>query len=165
MHRATHRATPFASLREDTQLSPAPAGTSRPVQSAEIETEVSPPAVGTYTPHQLQRWADTVGDPWAVATIRDGYKLQFRRRPPAAAQVRHTIITDRKKAAALDGELETLLEKSAIEPVAAHQEGQGFYSTYFLVPKKTGDLRPILDLRALNKYLKVLPFKIMTTTE
>ena len=132
---------------------------------AEVGTEVPPPAVGTYTPHQLQRWADTVEDPWAVATIREGYKLQFRRRPPAAAQVRHTIITDQTKAAALDGELETLLKKSAIEPVTSLQVGRGFYSTYFLVPKKTGDLRPILDLRSLNKYLKVLPFKMLTTTE
>ncbi|XP_016370811.1 uncharacterized protein LOC107710542 [Sinocyclocheilus rhinocerous] len=37
----------------------------------------------------------------------------------------------------------------------------GFYSPYFIVPKKTGGLRPILDLRALNRALHRLPFKML----
>ena len=127
--------------------------------------ETQRPAVGTYTPQHLQRWADTAGDSWAVATITNGYNLQFRRRPPAAGRVRHTLITDTVKAAALDRELEALQQKSAIEAVNPEQIGRGFYSTYFLVPKKTGDLRPILDLRALNEYLKVLPFKMLTISD
>ncbi|KAL0146713.1 hypothetical protein M9458_058053, partial [Cirrhinus mrigala] len=39
----------------------------------------------------------------------------------------------------------------------------GFYSPYFIVPKKSGGLRPILDLRALNRSLLRLPFKMLTT--
>ena len=38
----------------------------------------------------------------------------------------------------------------------------GFYSRYFLVPKRGGGLRPILDLRALNKHLKNFRFKMLT---
>ncbi|KAG1925659.1 hypothetical protein F2P79_025386 [Pimephales promelas] len=34
-----------------------------------------------------------------------------------------------------------------------------FYSPYFIVPKKGGGLRPILDLRVLNRALHKLPFK------
>lgn len=37
--------------------------------------------------------------------------------------------------------------------------------TYFLVPKKDGGFRPILDLRELNKFLETLPFYMMTTAE
>ncbi len=39
---------------------------------------------------------------------------------------------------------------------------QGFYSPYFIVPKKGGGLRPILDLRFLNRALHKLPFKMLT---
>ncbi len=39
---------------------------------------------------------------------------------------------------------------------------QGFYSPYFIVPKKGGGLRPILDLRVLNRALHKLPFKMLT---
>ncbi len=39
---------------------------------------------------------------------------------------------------------------------------QGFYSPYFIVPKKRGGLRPILDLRVLNRALHKLPLKMRT---
>ncbi len=39
---------------------------------------------------------------------------------------------------------------------------QGFYSPYFIVPKKGGCLRPILDLRVLNRALHKHPFKMLT---
>ncbi len=38
----------------------------------------------------------------------------------------------------------------------------GVYSPYFIVPKKGGGLRPILDLRVLNRALHKLPFKMLT---
>ncbi len=38
----------------------------------------------------------------------------------------------------------------------------GFYSRYFVVPKKNGGLRPILDLRRLNLALRVSKFKMLT---
>ncbi len=37
----------------------------------------------------------------------------------------------------------------------------GFYSPYFIVPKKSVGLRPILDLRVLNRALHKLPFKML----
>jgi hypothetical protein len=46
-----------------------------------------------------------------------------------------------------------LLGKGAIELVPPGQEGQGFYSTFFIVPKKDGGLRPILNLKPLNVHL------------
>ncbi len=46
-----------------------------------------------------------------------------------------------------------LLAKDAIEPVPPAEMRQGFYSPYFIVPKKGGGLRPILDLRVLFKML------------
>ncbi|XP_062279213.1 uncharacterized protein LOC133984014 [Scomber scombrus] len=42
---------------------------------------------------------------------------------------------------------------------------RGFHSTYFLVKKKDGGLRPILDLRGLNRFLKALRFHMLSTSE
>ena len=47
-------------------------------------------------------------------------------------------------------EVVTLLEKGAIEPVPESEEGTGFYSTFFVVPKKPEGLRPILNLKQFN---------------
>ena len=55
-------------------------------------------------------------------------------------------------------EVSTLLAKGAV------REGDwwaGFYSRYFLIPKKDGRLRPILDLRGLNRFLRPLKFKML----
>ncbi|KAL0166051.1 hypothetical protein M9458_037895, partial [Cirrhinus mrigala] len=55
-----------------------------------------------------------------------------------------------------------LLAKDAIETVPSAEMKKGFYSPYFIVPKKGGGLRPILDLRVLNWALLKLPFKMLT---
>ncbi len=59
-------------------------------------------------------------------------------------------------------EIAVLLAKDAIEPVPPAEMRQGFNSPYFIVPKKGGGLRPILDLRVLNRALHKLPFKMLT---
>ncbi len=58
-------------------------------------------------------------------------------------------------------EIGVLLVKDAIEPVPPADMRSGFYSAYFIVPKKSGGLRPILDLRVLNHALHKLPFKML----
>ena len=42
------------------------------------------------------------------------------------------------------------------------EEMQGFCSRYFLVPKKTGGLRPILDIALFNKCIAGRPFYMLT---
>ncbi|XP_074544637.1 uncharacterized protein LOC141804210 [Halichoeres trimaculatus] len=128
------------------------------------EIEALGPAVGCFSHRQLQQWAARSLDPWVVATLTHGYRLQFRRRPPTSRPVVITSISDPAKALALDQELAALLAKGAIEPVDPLACSGGFYSTYFLVAKPTG-FRPILDLRALNSFLKVMPFHMLTTAD
>ena len=59
-------------------------------------------------------------------------------------------------------ELSTLLEKGAIGEVRRSDRQGGFYSRYFLIPTKDLGLRPILDLRELNKYLRPLRCRFLT---
>ena len=46
--------------------------------------------------------------------------------------------------------------------VPPHDRESGFYRRYFIVPKKDGGLRPILDLRLLNCSVKRLKFRMLT---
>ncbi|KAL0175495.1 hypothetical protein M9458_027825, partial [Cirrhinus mrigala] len=65
-------------------------------------------------------------------------------------------------ASVLRAEIAVLLAKDAIEPVPPAEMKLGFYSPYFIVPKKNGGLRPILDLCVLNRSLHKMPFKMLT---
>lgn len=58
----------------------------------------------------------------------------------------------------MDKEVSNLLSKGAVE----FASGPGFTSPLFVIPKKTGDLRPVLNLRALNQFLLTQHFKMET---
>ncbi len=98
---------------------------------------------------------------WLMRTIRLGYAIQFARRPPKFRGVRFTSVMS-KDAPLLRAEVAVLLAKDAIEPVPPAEMKSGFYSPYFIVPKKGGGLRPILDLCILNRALHKLPFRMLT---
>ncbi|KAG6935254.1 hypothetical protein G0U57_015306, partial [Chelydra serpentina] len=59
-------------------------------------------------------------------------------------------------------EVQALLELGAVEEMPHEFRSKGFYSRYFLVPKAKGGLRPILDLRNLNKYIVNLKFRMVS---
>ncbi len=98
---------------------------------------------------------------WLLRTIRLGYAIQFARRPPKYRGI-HSTTVRAADAPILRAEIAVLLAKGAIEPVPPADMRSGFYSPYFIVPKKSGGLRPILDLRVLNRALHRLPFKMLT---
>lgn len=72
--------------------------------------------------------------------------------------------TQREQALVLQKEISILLSKGAILIVPLDQSQNGFYSRYFLVPKRDGGLRPILDLCALNRYMRQYKFRMLTYT-
>ncbi|KAL0165959.1 hypothetical protein M9458_037803, partial [Cirrhinus mrigala] len=65
----------------------------------------------------------------------------------------------------MEQEVDTLLRKEAIEVVPSHDRESGFYSRYFIVPKKDGGLRPFLDLRQLNRSVMWLKFRMLTVSQ
>ncbi|XDV44991.1 hypothetical protein PO909_013179 [Leuciscus waleckii] len=99
---------------------------------------------------------------WVLNIIKEGYSLQFRRRP-RRFMVRVETTVESKVAHLLRAEILKLLSKGAIEPLSQAQSEGGLYSRYFLVPKKDGGLRPILDLRQLNRALMKRQFRMLTT--
>ncbi|XP_051565130.1 uncharacterized protein LOC127447349 [Myxocyprinus asiaticus] len=99
---------------------------------------------------------------WLTRTVTySAYVIQFTRCPPRFSGIRFTMVKG-ENATTLHAEIATLLRKGVIEPVPPAEMKKGFYSPYFIVPKKGGGLRPILDLRVLNRALHRLPFKMLT---
>ncbi|XP_016150619.1 uncharacterized protein [Sinocyclocheilus grahami] len=97
---------------------------------------------------------------WVLRTVRHGYTIQFRKGPPPFSRVLPTTVRP-GEASILSQEIVSLLEKGAIEEILPTQMESGFYSRYFVVPKKDGGFRPILDLRRLNLVLRVSKFKML----
>ncbi len=99
---------------------------------------------------------------WVLRKIRSGYTLQFGRNPPHFDGVQLKVVNSASKASVLRQELSSLLQKGAIEEIPQSDIERGFFSRYFLIPKRDGGLRPILDLRRLNFSLYKRKFKMLT---
>ena len=108
----------------------------------------------------LENWKKITDDQWVLSLIEEGYKLEFIQKPPQSG-MKETIVP-RKNLDILNAEVAELLRKDAIEKVPPNERGCGFYSTFFLVPKKNGKMRPVINLRPQNRYLKKEHFKMDT---
>ncbi len=110
----------------------------------------------------LSAW-DNYSENLKLVTRRDrawGYAPQFRCRPPCFNGVVQSLTLPRN-ALVLRQELCNLLEKGAIERIPASELESSFYSRYFVVAKRDGGLRSILDLRPINRALCKHPFRMI----
>ncbi len=98
---------------------------------------------------------------WQLSVKERRYTLQFRHRPPRFNGVVQSLTLPRN-AQALRQEIGCLLEKGAVERVPPSELESVFYSRYFVVPKRDGGLRPILDLRSINRALCKRPYRTIT---
>jgi hypothetical protein len=64
------------------------------------------------------------------------------------------------KQSALTSAIQNLAVKEVVEPVPSSEEGKGFYSILFVVPKKPEGWRPVLNLKPLNKFVNREGFKL-----
>ncbi len=126
---------------------PSPAGV--PFQDTELAALVTPEA-------SLERLVSLVDylavwellpnvSRWVLHTVERGYRIQFVSPPPRFNGVNPTLVGP-EQALVMEREVDTLLRKGAIKVVPPHERESRFYSRYFIVPKKDGGLRPILDL-------------------
>ncbi len=113
--------------------------------------------------HFIHEWERLPGvSLWVLRTVRSGYTLQFGINLPRFDWVQLTVVNSASKASVLQQELSSLIQKGAIEEIPQLDIERGFFSRYFLVPKRDGGLRPILDLRRLNISLYKGKFKMLT---
>ena len=103
-------------------------------------------------------WSRVSQDQWILDTIR-GYKIEFVTQPTQERQPRASMSSTSEQML-LAEEIAKLLTKGAVTEVTPERRPLGFYSSLFLVPKKDGGMRPVINLRGLNTYIPPHHFKM-----
>ena len=105
---------------------------------------------------ERRNWVKITQDPWVLETIQ-GYRVPFSQQPYQPYPPR-ALTHSQAEEALMQQEIQSMLEKHAIEETTPR--GHGFLSTIFLVPKKDGGQRPVINLKSLNKFVYTEHFKI-----
>ena len=92
-----------------------------------------------------------------------GYRLDFVPIPPLLGPGSTLTVSRSPQINVMGEEIKALLKKGAIEQVQG--DSPGFFSLLFLVPKKKGGRRPVINLKPLNTYVKKKPFQMATLKE
>lgn len=110
-----------------------------------------------------QNWKRITSDNWVIKIVSQGYLIDFITEPPAFTGINSTdMFLDPTSKQCILEEVQNLLEKDAIELVSKDHSREGFYSRLFLIPKKGGGMRPILNVKPLNKFVRKEKFKMQT---
>ena len=89
-----------------------------------------------------------------------GCTLEFKGKPPLGPPALRERQLPKDQTTALEEEIIALVQKQAIKKLLPPFGDQGFYSDVFVVPKKDGGWRPIINLKRLNSYLEIPHFKM-----
>ena len=89
---------------------------------------------------------------WQLQAVKRGVAWTFISQPPLSNHPIPFCNTNPEKNLIMKECIRTMLQKGAIEPVM-NISTPGFYSLIFLKPKPNGEMRPIIDLSALNRHI------------
>lgn len=95
-----------------------------------------------------------------ILEIVQGYKIEFSTMPYQHNPRITPVPKNSLKLNLIQEEIDSLLQKQAI--IQVQETPQEFISTIFLVPKKSGGMRPIINLKPLNNYVETIHFKMET---
>ena len=104
----------------------------------------------------LANWKALSSDSWVLQTVTKGYRIPLTA-DPVQKFPPHSPYLPPGDVIILEEEIQSLLQKQAIQQVPT--SAVGFYSNMFLVPKKGGGQRPVINLKHLNKFVKSEHFK------
>ena len=99
------------------------------------------------TAEHLAAWKKKTSDQWVLQAV-SGYRLEFTSEPQQSH--RPVTVQSGHKAAVISDEIGKMVEKGAIQGVKGTTT-DGFFSRLFLVPKKEGQMRPVLNLKATEQ--------------
>ncbi|XP_063775051.1 uncharacterized protein LOC134910673 [Pseudophryne corroboree] len=121
--------------------------------------QADPGTVGARLRNFSAQWDLSQVDPWVFQVISQGYRLEFETSPPCRFLKSALPATPSAREAVLVA-IQKLYSQQVIVKVPLLQQGKGYYSTMFVVPKPDGSVRPILNLKSLNTYIKRFKFKM-----
>ena len=104
----------------------------------------------------MKQWGELTNNKWVLSIFQHGFLDTIQSYSPSF------ISSDKTESIffpLLQEEIVELLQKRAVERV--QDPGTlGFYSRLFLVPKKNGKLRPVIDFSLLNQCIMKQAFKM-----
>ena len=95
-------------------------------------------------------WSQITSDSWILQTI-SGCQIDFVEEPVQVYKPPKVSFSNDEKTA-IHREIQDLLTKEGIRPLR-HSESK-FVSNLFTTPKKSGGLRPVINLKDLNPYVR-----------
>ncbi|CAG8659998.1 24406_t:CDS:2, partial [Cetraspora pellucida] len=116
--------------------------------------------IGGYLRYCAHSWLRLFSSSWVTSVISEGYMPIWLTPPPISIQHMSKRYFKPTEFSSLCSEIQSLLDKKVICHLDTNVPC--FVSNLLLIPKKTGDLRPVIDLRNLNRYVKYSHFKIET---
>ena len=96
---------------------------------------------------------------WQLKTVKRGLTWTFKTPPPLSPQPIFYHQKCQMKQKLLEDCITSMWNKGAIEEVP-NPHTPGFYSTIFLREKKSGEMRPIINLSQLNSHILTPTFKM-----
>ncbi|XP_042320541.1 uncharacterized protein LOC121929246 [Sceloporus undulatus] len=132
-----------------------------PSHPRKISNHDGVPPVGGRLQGFAPAWERSMTDRWVLDPVRQGYKLEFHH-VPRDLFIPSPKSSDPDQHRLLLEAIDHLVAIQAIEPVPDDQKGLGCYSAFFLVPKKNGSWRAILNLRPVNQFVRKRKFRMET---
>ena len=107
-------------------------------------------------PSFLGNWSKLTEDPWVLQVV-GGYQIEFLETPHQSYAPQEVQVSLEMQSQ-ISEEIVELLSKGAIEE--AQLSPQSFVSQIFLVEKKDGGFRSVVNLKRLNHYVRAEHFKM-----
>ena len=106
----------------------------------------------------LHNWNVVTQDHWVLKAIQ-GVEIDFFSQPHQIVKPRPPYLSE-VEMGLVKKEIEEMMSKGAVQRLHPKEAQSGFFSNIFLVPKKDGRMRPVINLKALNQYVQPQHFKM-----
>jgi len=119
----------------------------------ETETSVAPAGKIQFC---LPAWRQITQDPWVLEVVK-GYQLELVQTPSQINPVT-SVARSPTEHQTIRAEVQALLIKGAVRMV--RPQSNQFTSRLLVIPKKDGSMRPVINLKPLNKFIANQHFKM-----
>jgi len=108
----------------------------------------------------IKNWKELTQDPWVLSIIK-GYKMTFSSTPHQERISK--LVVSREEGLFITEEVQSLKKGVVFKVKDPSLDTRSFYSTLFIVFKKGGERRPIIHLKALNRFIPHVHFMMEVT--